>query len=94
MQWHQSFTEVLRGQKNRAFVACHYVMLSSRFISKSLLSFAWKIVRRYGPVNRIILRCKLCLNEKMEIATHQRMNLLNKRSELVSKCRHCKSNVI
>ena len=49
---------------------------------------AWKIVRRYAPVNRAILRCNLCLNEKLEIATHQGKNLLNKRSELVSKCRH------
>ena len=49
---------------------------------------AWKIVRRCAPVNRTILKWKLCLNEKLEIATHHEKNLLNKRSELVSKCRH------
>ena len=40
---------------------------------------AWKIVRRCVPVNRAILRCNLCLNEKLEIATHQGKNL-NKRT--------------
>ena len=40
---------------------------------------AWKIVRRCIPVNRAILRRNLCLNEKLEIATHQGKNLLNKR---------------
>ena len=49
---------------------------------------AWKIVRRCAPVNRAILRYNLCLNEKLEIATHQARKLPNKRSELVSKCKH------
>ena len=39
------------------------------------------------PVNRAILRYNLCLNEKLEIATHQGKNL-NKRSEPASKCKH------
>ena len=49
---------------------------------------AWKIVRRCVLVSPAILRCNLCLNEKLEIAKHQGKNLLNKRSEFVSKCRH------
>ena len=44
---------------------------------------AWKIVRRCAPVNRAILRCNLCLNEKFEIATHQGTNLPKKQLELV-----------
>ena len=35
-----------------------------------------------------MLRYNLCLNEKLEIATHQQKNLRNKGSELVSKCRN------
>ena len=49
---------------------------------------AWKTVRRCALANRAIRRCNLCLNEKLEIAAHQERNLLNKRSELVSKYRH------
>ena len=36
---------------------------------------AWKIVRRCVLVNTAILRCNLCLNEKLEIATHLGINL-------------------
>ena len=31
---------------------------------------------------------KLCLNEKLAIALHKDDNMLNKRSEIISKCRH------
>ena len=37
---------------------------------------------------RIIRKCYLCLNEKLEIASYKGDNLLNKRSELINKCRH------
>ena len=33
-------------------------------------------------------RCYLCLNEKLKIATYRGNNLLNKKTELISKCRH------
>ena len=29
-----------------------------------------------------------CLNEKLAIALHKEDNMLNKRSEIISKCRH------
>ena len=32
--------------------------------------------------------CSLCLNEKLEIARYKGRNLLNKRSEIINKCRH------
>ena len=37
--------------------------------------------KRKGP-------CQLCLNEKLIILEHKENNLLNKRNELISKCRH------
>ncbi len=33
-------------------------------------------------------KCKLCLEEKLMIMKQRKKNLLNKRSELFSKCRH------
>ena len=33
-------------------------------------------------------RCSSCQYEKLEIALHKEDNLLNKRSEVISKCRH------
>ena len=48
----------------------------------------WKIVRRCSPYNPNSKRCYLYLNEKLEIATYRRNNLLNKKTELISKCRY------
>ena len=49
----------------------------------------WKILR-HAPANtnRIQNRCSLCLEEKLAIANADKSLLLNKRSELISKCRH------
>ena len=51
-------------------------------------SIKWKIIKQipaYNPENK---RCLLCLGEKIEILEREGPNLLNKRSELVSTCRH------
>ena len=49
---------------------------------------SWQIKRRYNSYNPISRRCNLCLNEKLEILDDQDKNLLNKRSEIISHCRH------
>ena len=41
-----------------------------------------------APSNTTKGKCYLCLNEKLEITSYKRDSLLNKRSELNSKCRH------
>ena len=48
----------------------------------------WKIVKQLPAYNPEIKKCLLCLGEKVEILERDNPNLLNKRSELVSKCRH------
>ena len=48
----------------------------------------WKIVRKCSPFNRASMKCNLCLSEKLEIALFKEDNLLNKRTELISKCGH------
>ena len=48
----------------------------------------WRILQRskaYTPQSR---RCTLCLTEKLAIAEHEGRDILNKRSEIVAKCRH------
>ena len=45
-----------------------------------------KVVFAYSNISK---RCLLCLNEKLLIATYlDQKQLLNKRSELIAKCRH------
>ena len=51
-------------------------------------SIRWSVVRRAAPYSNISKRCNLCLAEKLEIARADKTRSLNKRSELVSKCRH------
>ena len=48
----------------------------------------WEIIRKCAPYNKEARRCNLCLNEKYEIANYKGNDLLNKRNEIISKCRH------
>ena len=41
--------------------------------------------KSYRPEGK---RCRLCDNEKLAIALHDEKNLLNKRNEIISRCRH------
>ena len=48
----------------------------------------WEIFRKAAPYKCGARRCDLCLTEKMVIAAANPHTTLNKRSELVSTCRH------
>ena len=48
----------------------------------------WKIVCQANPYNNVTKKCNLCLAEKYYIICHTGMASLNKRTELVAKCRH------
>jgi len=48
----------------------------------------WKILRSSRSYNPNSKKCRLCSSEKYEIATFKENNILNKRSEVISKCRH------
>ena len=47
----------------------------------------WRILRKCSRFKRASLGCSLYLNKKLEIALSKENNLLNKRTELISKCR-------
>ena len=52
----------------------------------------WKIInhaKAYSPESH---KCNLCLMEKFEIANYPGDNLLNKRTEIIAKCRHRKKH--
>ena len=50
---------------------------------------SWKIKESAPAYNNNSKRCILCLEEKMAIITFpEQQKLLNKRSQLISKCRH------
>ena len=56
--------------------------------SKGELVLVWKILGQYQPYNVKTKRCLLFLNEKLQIAINRVNNMLNKRTEIISKCRH------
>ena len=61
------------------------------YLKNSNLDFdiKWKIMQRTAGYNKSSKSCSLCLAEKFQICTYKQKNaLLNKRNELVSKCRH------
>ena len=54
----------------------------------------WKILSQHPPYNPATKRCLLCLNEKLEILENDGPNQLNKRSEIISKCRHKRKHLL
>ena len=48
----------------------------------------WEILQKHQMYNPNTKRCSFCLNEKLEIARYKGHNLLNKRFEIINKCRH------
>ena len=57
-------------------------------------SVKWTIITKvYGSPNPLL--CKLCLTEKLSIINFiNDGNMLNKRSELLSRCRHLKKHLL
>ena len=49
---------------------------------------SWSIKGNYKSYNPNSKRCSLCLHEKLEIVDDPKEILLNKRSEVISQCRH------
>ena len=56
--------------------------------SKTPYNIAWSIVKHATPYTNVSKRCDLCTTEKLIILTADKRSLLNKRPEIVSKCRH------
>ena len=51
-------------------------------------TFSWRILRKAFAYSSLSKRCNLCLTEKLMILSADKTTLLNRRSELISKCRH------
>ena len=48
----------------------------------------WAVRNQFSEYNPQSKRCFLCLNEKLELLEDKENNLLNKKSEVISKCRY------
>ena len=55
-------------------------------------ALTWEVLRTAKTYSNITKRCSLCLHEKLAIITYPYLDeLRNRRSELVTKCRHIKN---
>ena len=73
------------SKANQTELSKHVWQLKQEGISHQI---AWEILRHAPGYTNKTKRCQLCLTEKLLIATANKSCLLNKRSELASKCRH------
>ena len=48
----------------------------------------WRAIKQHRGFNPTKGKCSLCLSEKLEILDHKGPNLINKKDEIVSTCRH------
>ena len=53
---------------------------------------SWRKIRHAPGYSVETKKCLLCLTEKLEIANYPGKNLLNKRTEIIAKCRHRKKH--
>ena len=52
------------------------------------INIEWSILNKAPTYRNSSKNCNLCLSEKYHIIFHNQGNLLNKRSEILSTCRH------
>ena len=76
--------------KNRAYITDTEL---SKYVwelkdSNKEFQIAWSLESTAAPCQSGSRRCDLCLTEKLKIAQADTRTLINKRSEIISKCRH------
>ena len=71
--------------KNDTTLSVEYWTLKQKQLA---LRLTWEIKGQYKAYNLTLKKCNLYLNEKLAIIDDPDNNLLNKRSEVISQCRH------
>ena len=81
----QSFTN--KKYANSTTLSTHVWKLKES--NKVTPTLNWSIVRHVNVYSNASKKCSLCLEEKLQIMEYPNKNeLLNKRTEIISKCRH------
>ena len=93
--WAIAASQIFRFHRNtRDTRAAHSSMQLTRYHAWKIVFLhfhwvlKWTIICRARPYSNITKRCDLCTTEKLMIINSKPDELLNKRSELISKCRH------
>ena len=72
-------------RKNDTELGKHIWQLKSK---EQHFTIKWKILAKAKPYSNLTKRCNLCTAEKHFIITKPELATLNRRSELISTCRH------
>ena len=73
------------SKANSTELSKHFWEMKRKSIEKPIMH--WSVIDQAKPYQNGFKRCNLCLTEKYHILTSP-VNLINKRSERVSKCPH------
>ena len=84
---HNNHTKSFRHREcmNETELSKHVWNLKDHGLDNNL---SWEIHKKTSPYQRGSKRCDLCLSEKVSNICADPDTLLNKRTELISKCRH------
>ena len=88
-QRYYNYTQLFRNEhySNRTTLSSYVWKIKKT--KKETPTLVWEIIRTAPPYTNITKRCSLCLHEKFAILMYPNQSeLLNKKSELVSKCQH------
>ena len=91
-EWKKRYDNHRKSLRNQRYqsetMLSSYVWETKRTIDQ-IPSLKWSIITVLPAYSNITKRCQLCLFEKYAIITYpDHENLLNKRSEIMSKCPH------
>lgn len=75
------------NKKNDTRLSKYIWDLKDKGVKMEDIKFEWSIIDHATPYINGTRKCNLCLTEKFHIITSS-LDLINKRSELISKCRH------
>ena len=88
-QWYYKHTKSFRNKKYEHNTALSSYVRKIKNETNITPILKWSIVKTTKPYKNTTKRCMLCLQEKLAIITYPNHNdLLNKRTELISKYRH------
>ena len=80
-----NFPSTMSIKKNQTALSKHYWGLKNKGLTPDI---QWSILKRSNTPKSFDSRCNLCFEEKIHILLFPEPKILNKRSELIARCRH------
>ena len=88
-QWKDRFYNHTLSFNDRSYAKCEIAKEVWNIKDKGgEFTIKWEIIGHAPSYNLVGKKCRLCTAEKLKILEDPDPNLLNKRDELISKCRH------